>query len=425
MSDITICPGFECPVKEKCKRFTSKPDKDWQAYFLDPPNAVTEVPQFYAPLQADATSANVNQTPQVLEQQGDAINPTSPFSPSDFYLQAPALAELDASKRLSVEFVIDHLAWTRIAMQNGTGSIEENRMVPLLSRKLQGSYQYTSTLTTLKNPFLPTSSVSTPTIELPYYFSVAAGVRQTTDREPVRDKDGKILSYNGTPVTRLADPVEQHYLVVHPFWFSPAIWKELNLNIVNADTPLKNQLTRLKEFKYEFPIKGGLQPCDQVKIVWEQVNCPALTTGGVAPSNCKIIKGFSIYVNGILIGSQDFPRRLANGLMDLSTGSLTTFPWNFPAPENNGGNCLSPTPIPPATVCPLGAPWNRSGFSFDTQAPWNFGGTWMSKLAVAATSTSPAQNPKDAQYANFKGAVHSIAFRKYDIVSDKVVHVMK
>ena len=42
MSDITLCYGFECPVKEKCKRFTSKPDKDWQAYFLDPPYAVTD-----------------------------------------------------------------------------------------------------------------------------------------------------------------------------------------------------------------------------------------------------------------------------------------------------------------------------------------------------------------------------------------------
>lgn len=42
MSDITMCYGFECPVKEKCKRFTSKPDKEWQAYFLSPPYTITD-----------------------------------------------------------------------------------------------------------------------------------------------------------------------------------------------------------------------------------------------------------------------------------------------------------------------------------------------------------------------------------------------
>ena len=32
-----MCYGFECPVKEKCKRFTAKPNEHWQAYFLEPP----------------------------------------------------------------------------------------------------------------------------------------------------------------------------------------------------------------------------------------------------------------------------------------------------------------------------------------------------------------------------------------------------
>jgi hypothetical protein len=42
MPDITMCHGFECPVKEKCKRFTSKPSNVWQAYFLSPPYAITD-----------------------------------------------------------------------------------------------------------------------------------------------------------------------------------------------------------------------------------------------------------------------------------------------------------------------------------------------------------------------------------------------
>lgn len=42
MPDITLCHGFECPVKEKCKRFSAKPDEHWQAYFLDPPYDKTD-----------------------------------------------------------------------------------------------------------------------------------------------------------------------------------------------------------------------------------------------------------------------------------------------------------------------------------------------------------------------------------------------
>ncbi len=42
MSDITMCHGFDCPVKEKCKRFSSKPNKHWQAYFLSPPYTITD-----------------------------------------------------------------------------------------------------------------------------------------------------------------------------------------------------------------------------------------------------------------------------------------------------------------------------------------------------------------------------------------------
>jgi hypothetical protein len=42
MTDITMCYGFECPVKEKCKRFTSKPNEHRQAYFLDPPYTITD-----------------------------------------------------------------------------------------------------------------------------------------------------------------------------------------------------------------------------------------------------------------------------------------------------------------------------------------------------------------------------------------------
>lgn len=36
MPDITMCEGTDCPVKEKCHRFTAKPD-EYQAYFVDAP----------------------------------------------------------------------------------------------------------------------------------------------------------------------------------------------------------------------------------------------------------------------------------------------------------------------------------------------------------------------------------------------------
>jgi hypothetical protein len=36
MSDTTKCKGQNCPVKEKCKRYTSK-ESIWQSYFMESP----------------------------------------------------------------------------------------------------------------------------------------------------------------------------------------------------------------------------------------------------------------------------------------------------------------------------------------------------------------------------------------------------
>jgi len=37
MPDITMCPGTDCSQKEKCYRFTAKPDEYWQSYFIEAP----------------------------------------------------------------------------------------------------------------------------------------------------------------------------------------------------------------------------------------------------------------------------------------------------------------------------------------------------------------------------------------------------
>jgi hypothetical protein len=37
MSDITMCKGTDCPIKEKCYRFTAKADDLYQSYFTEPP----------------------------------------------------------------------------------------------------------------------------------------------------------------------------------------------------------------------------------------------------------------------------------------------------------------------------------------------------------------------------------------------------
>lgn len=36
MPDIAMCSGVDCPMKEKCHRFTAKPD-EYQSYFSIPP----------------------------------------------------------------------------------------------------------------------------------------------------------------------------------------------------------------------------------------------------------------------------------------------------------------------------------------------------------------------------------------------------
>ena len=37
MADITMCSGKNCPVKEKCYRFTAPASKFRQSYFFTPP----------------------------------------------------------------------------------------------------------------------------------------------------------------------------------------------------------------------------------------------------------------------------------------------------------------------------------------------------------------------------------------------------
>jgi hypothetical protein len=37
MSDVTMCEGIDCPIRNKCYRYTAKPSEYWQAYFTEPP----------------------------------------------------------------------------------------------------------------------------------------------------------------------------------------------------------------------------------------------------------------------------------------------------------------------------------------------------------------------------------------------------
>jgi len=37
MADITMCEGIECPLKEKCYRYTAPANEYWQAYFTEVP----------------------------------------------------------------------------------------------------------------------------------------------------------------------------------------------------------------------------------------------------------------------------------------------------------------------------------------------------------------------------------------------------
>ena len=42
MSDITMCPGTDCPMKQSCRRFTARSNDHWQSYFLDPPYHIND-----------------------------------------------------------------------------------------------------------------------------------------------------------------------------------------------------------------------------------------------------------------------------------------------------------------------------------------------------------------------------------------------
>lgn len=36
-TDYTACEGKDCPIKEKCKRFTGPKEPLWQSYFIEIP----------------------------------------------------------------------------------------------------------------------------------------------------------------------------------------------------------------------------------------------------------------------------------------------------------------------------------------------------------------------------------------------------
>ena len=42
MPDISKCDGKNCPLKEKCYRFTATSDKYGQSYFSEPPFTIVE-----------------------------------------------------------------------------------------------------------------------------------------------------------------------------------------------------------------------------------------------------------------------------------------------------------------------------------------------------------------------------------------------
>jgi hypothetical protein len=37
MPDISMCKGEDCPIKNKCYRFTATPSQHWQSYFTESP----------------------------------------------------------------------------------------------------------------------------------------------------------------------------------------------------------------------------------------------------------------------------------------------------------------------------------------------------------------------------------------------------
>lgn len=37
MSDITMCKGMDCTIKNECYRYTAKPNEYWQSYFVKSP----------------------------------------------------------------------------------------------------------------------------------------------------------------------------------------------------------------------------------------------------------------------------------------------------------------------------------------------------------------------------------------------------
>jgi len=47
MCDISMCEGNECPLKQRCYRFTAIPNEYRQSYFIEPPYIDDECDYFW------------------------------------------------------------------------------------------------------------------------------------------------------------------------------------------------------------------------------------------------------------------------------------------------------------------------------------------------------------------------------------------
>ena len=61
MPDITMCKGTNCPLKEKCYRYTAKPNKYWQSWFYEAPVKNGKCDHFWEDKKCNAVTAERKQ----------------------------------------------------------------------------------------------------------------------------------------------------------------------------------------------------------------------------------------------------------------------------------------------------------------------------------------------------------------------------
>jgi len=159
MSDITKCSGFNCPLKDNCKRYNAI-DGMWQSYFTEPPYKDGKC-EFFLGDESKSTLAklilgclvltlfscgSVKKSSSVIEENTTTETDITKFSNS-FTLEP---VDLDKPILLGKDTIYN----TRVIYNNSKEVIKEKQNIDFKEEKKEKQVDYSETIKIVANRFI-------------------------------------------------------------------------------------------------------------------------------------------------------------------------------------------------------------------------------------------------------------------------------